>query len=457
MTRQEHLSYLINCEGVAPVLLRGRDFSLDDSKLGTALAAALRPRLADLVDIALAAYVLDRSQRRPGARETSGGRAWSRRINARIGVRDPPFWTEHKGSLAALLHWLTDDGWALEFTRFTGLPLGIEVEARLPLALDGADCVALFSGGLDSLAGALLAFDAGRRPLLLSIETNSRMASTQRGLRQLLRTHWPQAVSATAAVELHGGESQEASQRARAFMFLALAGVVAASSGLDRVEVYENGVGAIALPYLANQEGAHTTKAMHPETLARFAALVTVVAGTPIHYVNPSLWSTKAELCRRIPSGQQCLIRDSESCDTAFTYRGEGAPRCGVCTSCLLRRQALWAAGLEALDRCQVVRTDLLGDGCRPEPAAAASLLSMLDQAQRIQTALREEDPWARLTQRFPRLLDFASSGQEQQACVGLYDRYVDEWRFFPSPFVEQYLVRRSDYARSAQGDGPLD
>lgn len=453
MTDSVERRFSINCRGAEPAVVRGRDFSFDASGIGAVLTSEVAPRIADLIDIALGVYVVDRSQRRPGLRETSGGRTWGRSISLRIGVRDMGFWTEHGHTLVELLHWLTDDEWNLDFGESSAPPLAIEVAPRLPLPLDGADRVALFSGGLDSLAGAVVAFTAGRRPLLLSIETNTRMGATQRSLRRLLREHWPKAVSASAVVELHGSEVSEPSQRARAFLFLALAGAVASTCSWDVVEVYENGIGAIGLPYLATQEGAHTTKAMHPLTLCRLGALVTSVAGREIAYVNPSLWSTKAELCRRVAPGQRHLIPVSESCDTAFSHRADSGHRCGTCTSCLLRRQALWAAGLSELDARQPVRTDVTAVGCESASLGTASLLAMLDQAERIDTALNDPEPWAALTSQFPDLSEVARSRADQLACLRLYRTYVDEWRRFPSPLVDRYLSRQPSPIHPLQGD----
>lgn len=453
MTLADERIWFINCDGPGIRLDRGRDFSFDASGLGPVLTADVTPGIADLLDIALAAYVVDRSQRRPGARQTAAGRTWGREISVRLGVRDVDLWMEHRNLLGELLHWLTDDEWNLDFTNSAVAPLDVEVARRLPLPLDGADRVALFSGGLDSLAGALVAFDSGRRPLLLSIETNSRMGATQRSLRRQIREHWPGAVSASTLVELHGAEASEPSQRARAFLFLALAGAAATACELEVVEVYENGIGAIGLPYLATQEGAHTTKAMHPHTLCRFAALVTSVAGQPIRYVNPSLWSTKAELCQSVLLDQRHLIPVSESCDTAFSYRGDGVHRCGTCTSCLLRRQALWAAGLNELDARQPVRTDVTAVGCDGAPPRTASLLAMLDQAERIDAALSDAEPWPALTSQFPELSEVARSLADQRACLRLYRAYVDEWRRFPSPLVDRYLARRPSPIHPLQGD----
>ena len=38
--------------------------------------------------------------------------------------------------------------------------------------------------------------------------------------------------------------------------------------GQDRLQVFENGIGAINLPYLHSQYGSQAARAMHPKTLA---------------------------------------------------------------------------------------------------------------------------------------------------------------------------------------------
>ncbi|HEX5751242.1 MAG TPA: hypothetical protein VFZ09_33775 [Archangium sp.] len=63
------------------------------------------------------------------------------------------------------LHWLTDDQWALTFTRSkVWAPQQIDWSIE---RLVGAEEVALFSGGLDSVAGAYTRIQERGRPLYL--------------------------------------------------------------------------------------------------------------------------------------------------------------------------------------------------------------------------------------------------------------------------------------------------
>jgi 7-cyano-7-deazaguanine synthase in queuosine biosynthesis len=436
-------SYEFNTRGTGEVLLRGTNYSLNDSHLAAVMTDLMSARLADLIDIALAVYVADRRTSRPQGRALATGATWARRFDVTLGVREPAFWSDHanQARLAELLTWLTDDEWSLHFLPIAARQFSSELNAHLTLDFsERASHVALFSGGLDSLAGAAWSLLSGDAPLLVSIETNSRMASVQRELSRRLRSNNPGLCHLPIALQLHDRDDSEPSQRGRAFLFLVLAGAVAIGSGLGRVSVYENGVGAISLPFVPVQEGAHTTRAMHPRTLRATAELVSIVADRNIEIRNPSIWSTKGQLCSRVPREIWPLMSLSESCDNVFAYRGNEMPRCGMCTSCLLRRQALWAAGLSAVDRQQSVRIDLTDPGRSEDRGVTSQLRAMLDQAARLDSALRQDDPWSALSFNYPELLAFATDESDRKEIVNLYATYVDEWRKFPSPMVKRFL-----------------
>ena len=110
-------------------------------------------------------------------------------------------------------------------------------------------------------------------------------------------------------IELHlkSAPAIEKSQRARGFGFLALAAASAALAGLDTVHVYENGIGAINLAYTSAQTGAHGTRAMHPETLAKATQLFSLALDHRLTVVNRSQYLTKAEMCAALPDA--CVRR----------------------------------------------------------------------------------------------------------------------------------------------------
>src|SRR5207248_1931665 len=129
--------------------------------------------------------------------------------------------------------------------------------------------VALFSGGLDSLAGLGRDLQAGRPLVLVSGATTGRISSVQANLLSAVATSLHRALpSVIVPFSLIAAPTPgERSQRSRGFMFLVLGFATAITAGLRQLRVYENGVGAINLPYLESQVGTHSTRAMHPLTL----------------------------------------------------------------------------------------------------------------------------------------------------------------------------------------------
>jgi hypothetical protein len=88
---------------------------------------------------------------------------WTRSIDLRIAVNDPAFWTGQTALAQKMLRFLTTDIWTLEFTGGGVLPVPPKV-----LASPAEKCVALLSGGLDSLVGALDLAASGAKPFLVS-------------------------------------------------------------------------------------------------------------------------------------------------------------------------------------------------------------------------------------------------------------------------------------------------
>jgi 7-cyano-7-deazaguanine synthase in queuosine biosynthesis len=411
-------------------------------RVGRALPAAAM----DLIEIVAAVHLADRAERRPSA--SKSGDSWSRRVHLLMGVRDLPRWSDttiHQ-ELVGLLRWLTDDEWTIDFTRRDAPERSAETVRFLFQSPPGGDAVALFSGGLDSLAGLASDLDRGLSPLVVSVKTNSRLARSQKDVLGSLNGALGSSISRVPVeLHLHKGRARESSQRARGFGFLALASVVAAVSGLDRVHVYENGVGSVNLPYTAAQVGAHGTRAMHPETLSRAASLFSQVLGHQISMVNPSQFLTKAELCSALPESLHATVVQAESCDNAFAHRRRSSHSCGCCTSCLLRRQSLAAAGLSGLDSSDSYRVDAFtADPCGLD---LYELRAMLSQAARLRDGLAAVpgNPWRGVVREFPDLMLVASSlaathVSAEPRLTGKLQRYVGEWNSVPSPLVLSYI-----------------
>lgn len=344
---------------------KGRESRMDLARIQVGPLWKLRPDLSevvdDLLDVIAAVHVVDRLVRRSRA----GGYTCPRHLTLTVPVAFPERWSAQRQPLTALLEWLTGDHWEIEFNGRLG-----RRRTRVPALLStGAPemsrpFVGLYSGGLDSLAGAVAQaldpqFDTG---LLVGGQTGGGLKSLQSGQFAALRERlpqvqwrpfqgfWHQAGKKELADWFIREQSQEKSQRSRALLFLTIGVITALAHDVDTLHVYENGVGAINLPYTAAFAGADQTRAMHPRTLLLMERWLTGLLERPVHIVNPSLWRTKGEMCAQVAAaGLGDLTALTASCDS-YPLRHAIHKQCGSCTSCVMRRVSLHAAGLHAED-----------------------------------------------------------------------------------------------------------
>ncbi len=455
MVSYEPISF--NTAAVGPRVDWETGFRLDDVPIAYGLGTMLTPRLSDLLDIAMAAYVTDRLRPRRDGRSREG---WSRRLPVRLAVRDLAFWrrAEVADVLLELLGWLTDDAWEFEFS--ANRAQARYAETQLPLFFDLPEPqtrFGLYSGGLDSFLGAARDAQAGGELVLVSATTSPAMRAVQtRTLSALRRAatgrlrglQIPIGLRTDTIERLTGRrEAPEPSQRTRGLVFLVLGAASALSAGARQLRVYENGVGAMNLPLTEAQYGAHNTRAMRPETMLKAGKLLTQVAECTFTIVNPSFPLTKAQLCAAVPETLREIITDTVSCDTGLTHRGRQR-LCGTCTSCLLRRQALRASGLVDTDDAQadLYRCDVL-QVADPSDARLRRLHYMLDQAAQFERALAAPDPGRALGAFFPDLRSIAAALRVQgharcEALIStLLQRYVAEWHEFSHPLTARYLT----------------
>src|SRR6185437_2244728 len=111
--------------------------------------------------------------------------------------------------------------------------------------------VVLFSGGLDSLAGAVKeSVIDKRRVLLVNHRTTEKVTPRHQHLLQTLLTHASGREPMHIPVRINKvkGLSREYTQRSRSFVFASLGATIATMIGLNRIRFYENGVVSLNLP-----------------------------------------------------------------------------------------------------------------------------------------------------------------------------------------------------------------
>ena len=423
-------------------------FSIDDQEIATRFSSAVEPVMADLVDIAVAIHMADRL----AIRSIQGPANWSRELHLSLAVRHPEKWNSLQGRFISLLNFLTEDSWSLEFSLIRDSRRTSEIQPYLfPKATDGKPISAsLFSGGLDSLAGtAASVFSAlNNQFIAVSAAPNIRQRTRQQQQIEILRRTSGASilhVSIPYAMKYGDQYAQEASRRSRGFLFLIFGGVVALAAGAARLNVYENGLGAINLPYDQSQIGTDNARAVHPRVLRLAAELLSLVSGRPFTIINPCIFLTKAQMLTH-PGIRQIreAIAITFSCD-GFPVRAEGRSHCGFCTSCLLRRLSLELAGLDGFDGHEYLR-DWKSQSFPSTHQHLRGLRAMDWQALRFKRCLAESDPWLALTLEFPELrvlvqdldrLDHQGSRSIAAKLQSLIARHVHEWsRFSALPLL---------------------
>ena len=327
--------------------------------------------LADLAEIASYVYCADQAVTRGGEGVDAFGKNWRRRFSFHVPVRALHIWSlpEVAACLEATLSFLSDDEYSFHFVeRRNASPM----QRYLKLIDDESvrseiDEVLLFSGGLDSLAGAVQEVVRDKkRVALVSHRSNPKISSRQVKLVDALREFCSHNQPRHIPVWVHKRESssREYTQRSRSFLYASLAFVVARMLGLDRIRFYENGVVSLNLPISEQAVGARATRTTHPQTLSGFAKLFTLLIQRPFAVENPFLWHTRTEVVNLIgDAGCGELIGHSVSCVHTHEQTAD-KPHCGRCSQCVGRRFATLASKYADKDPSTIYKVDLL-EGAR--------------------------------------------------------------------------------------------
>lgn len=407
---------------------------VDDQQFHSKRHSHLSALLADCVDLACAVAVADRLSARKRYRSCA--------LQIRLPVRHP----EILGSASALhhlqetLYWYTQDQWTFDF--IPRVAYGRLSERQLsfltPISGERATEVALWSGGLDSLAGLYSRLDnapPASQYILFGTGLNTFIHSKQRETAEKMEHLFPDRLT-LVQLPLWLDETKEMGkhslQRSRGFVFLLLGAVCALLEGQRELFVYENGIGAINLPFTRAEVGLDHSLSVHPVSLLRMEEMVTHIVGTTFAFQNPFLFQTKAQMC--VPLADSAafpqLLLSTITCDRYLRARPQ---QCGRCSSCLLRRQAI-----AVLQREDPTNYSLTTDPSqRRRVSDGDHLRAMLAQVASLRTCLAKDNPWEGLSTYYPQLLEIVDEMENEKVLpkqvlrsnlIGLYEHYVSEW-----------------------------
>ena len=319
-------------------------------------------------DVAVAAALVHLADTRI-SRATESQDNWTREMRLVVPVSDPVLWSGVTQTLEQMLNFLTGDRWTVGFrARPRGHRRILKRRGRdRPPATHDALC--LFSGGLDSLIGAIDLLKAGRKTLLISHAGDGATSRAQHACFDALKSRFADRqldrlrVWMTFPKNAVKGVGSEDSTRGRSFLFIAL-GVLAGSGGGAAFElsVPENGLIALNIPMDVLRLGALSTHTTHPYYLQSWNDLLTGL-GIPGRVANPYWNKTKGEMAAgcAAPAVLKRVARTSLSCSspTKGRWNGRGIEHCGYCFPCVIRRAALQRAWGGRGDRTSYSVTDL--------------------------------------------------------------------------------------------------
>jgi hypothetical protein len=281
-------------------------------------------------------------------------------METKAAVRDSGAAAKH----LVVLNFLSEDDYELEFQSLDNPPAlkgyfefsGTEASEFRP------DEVMLFSGGLDSLAGAIEQLTVpGKIVALVSHRSSSKISAAQEYLVAQLRRKFGanRVLNVPITANLKSGVSNEPTHRTRSFLFAALGAATARCFGVNRICFFENGIMSLNLPPVAQVVGARATRTTHPQALAGFRRVLTNVIGHAFSVENPFIWQTKSDVVEKIATyGGGELIPHTRSC-TRVREMTKLHSHCGRCSQCIDRRFAILAAGQEDNDPPEAYSTHL--------------------------------------------------------------------------------------------------
>jgi len=271
-------------------------------------ADELPERILDLLQIAAYVFCGDRMANR-GSRKSVNNESWARSFEFHIPVLDLDFWANDKAKKAlkdALAFMTGDRSYNFIFSQSDKNPAEI-INKQLSLftgeykSIDEAENtdIMLFSGGLDSLAGAVQRLNehTDRSLCVVSHKSNKTVTHTQKVLIDELNKQYGNRMKQYSfeCCNHDGLKSKDETQRTRIFLFSAIAFSLCHCYGKNSFYVYENGITSMNLSKQADVINGRASRTTHPKTLGLLRKFYKLL-NPSFDIIAPYYNQTKAEI-----------------------------------------------------------------------------------------------------------------------------------------------------------------
>lgn len=283
---------------------------------------------------------------------------WTRQLQVEIPVSDSDLWSQNAKNFNSAISFLTGDFWNISFRNLEcSLLRPKRIRYRLFEEETTPDAVSLFSGGLDSLIGAIDWLESnpeGTIKLVSHYDPGvAGPKSDQKRLMAELKEHYGNRIN---FVQVRVGQApigSEGTFRSRSIIFIGL-GIYVASLAGENINMImpENGNIALNVPLTPSRRGACSTRTAHPFFLNSIDQVLEDL-GFQNRIINPFKLKTKGECVEQCLN--QSVLRNLAVSSVSCAKRGRhkiysinrSARQCGRCMPCIYRRAALHKIGLD--------------------------------------------------------------------------------------------------------------
>lgn len=294
-----------------------------------------RCRACDVVNVMLAVFDGDIST------NGNANNKSARQIAITAKVYDVEKWNDSNSKLVELLNWVSGDWFTVSFEKneeaFDTFLLEIPSSQK--------QCITLFSGGLDSLAGAYYNYSNN-----ISSDYVGYVNKSEERTHQIqLQSFYSQVFSTDGSeIDIRNKYQKQKTfffQSTRSLLYLSLAISRAISNGTKEIRMYENGILSLNPEF-----GRYTTKTTHPKTIFLYNELL-MSLGSDIRILNKFEYQTKGEIIANMNLEFKSQIKNTFTCGKSRAGRDYNhTGQCGTCIPCILRKISLASHDNEGYD-----------------------------------------------------------------------------------------------------------
>lgn len=295
---------------------------------------------------------------------------WTRQIELTVSLNQPEVWTRHTRLIQDMLRVLTGDYWTLSF-----IGDGPKAPAGQRQPCD-RDCVALLSGGLDSLIGGINLTAVGRRPIFVSQLAYEDSERQRKYAASMQSSEWHQQFS--PSIVFDGPHEPSTRGRSMAFYGLAVLSATLLDAQVVDLVVPENGFISLNPPLVPGRISSLSTRTTHPRFMAMLQQLLTHL-GIGIELQMPYRFRSKGQMLAEC-LGQDALKQFASDSTSCGRFRTNKRMHCGRCVPCMVRKASFlhWGPGKDhtVYRYPSLVGSDKSGSPDDPAAVASAVLLA---------------------------------------------------------------------------------